>query len=81
MDTIGPWELLIVLFVLIALFGASRLPKIARGLGEGIREFKKGISDANTSADGESSAPAEQEPGVPAEPSSPPTSEPHTPTH
>jgi sec-independent protein translocase protein TatA len=61
MDTIGPWELLIIVAVLVALFGASRLPKMARGLGEGIREFKKGISEAASPADGQSSEPAEQE--------------------
>src|SRR6266540_2397625 len=46
MDTIGPWELLIIVVVLVALCGANRLPKMARGPGEGIREFKKGIAEA-----------------------------------
>ena len=36
----GP-ELIIILFVVILLFGAKKLPELAQGLGKGIREFKK----------------------------------------
>ena len=36
---------LIVIVVLAILFGASRLPSLARNLGEGIREFKRGIAE------------------------------------
>jgi sec-independent protein translocase protein TatA len=54
MDTIGPWELLIILLVLVAIFGASRLPKMARSLGEGIREFRTALRDASTPAEGDS---------------------------
>jgi sec-independent protein translocase protein TatA len=53
MDTIGPSELLIILLVLVAIFGASRLPKMARGLGEGIREFRTAQRDASTPTDGD----------------------------
>lgn len=41
----GPWELAIILFIVLLLFGAKRLPEIARGLGESIKEFKKSASD------------------------------------
>lgn len=41
---IGPGEILIVLFVILLLFGAKRLPELARGMGKGIREFKKATS-------------------------------------
>ena len=40
MLTPGPTELIIILFVVLLLFGAKKLPDLARGLGEGIREFK-----------------------------------------
>ena len=39
------WEILIVLFVVLLLFGSTRLPQLARGMGKSISEFKKGISD------------------------------------
>lgn len=39
----GPGELLLILFIILLLFGARRLPEIARGVGEGIRELKKSL--------------------------------------
>ncbi len=36
----GLWEILLVLAVLVLLFGAKKLPRLARGLGEGIRNFR-----------------------------------------
>ena len=38
---LGPTELLIVLFVILIVFGAGKLPDIASGLGKGLRDFKK----------------------------------------
>lgn len=40
----GMPELLLIAGIVILLFGASRLPQIGRGLGEGIREFKRSLS-------------------------------------
>ena len=36
----GTTEILLILFVIILLFGAKRIPDLAKGLGKGIREFK-----------------------------------------
>ncbi len=43
---IGISELLVILLVCLLLFGANRLPEIGKSLGEGIREFKKSLKDA-----------------------------------
>jgi len=43
---LGVTELLIILVIVVVLFGASRLPQIGRGLGEGISNFKKSIRSA-----------------------------------
>jgi sec-independent protein translocase protein TatA len=43
--SLGPTELLILLAILLLLFGGSRLPSLAKGLGESIRSFKKGINE------------------------------------
>jgi sec-independent protein translocase protein TatA len=43
MPSLGVPELVIIFLIVILLFGASRLPQIGKGLGEGIRNFKKGI--------------------------------------
>ncbi|MGC9329847.1 MAG: twin-arginine translocase TatA/TatE family subunit [Candidatus Hinthialibacter sp.] len=40
----GPWELLIILFIVLLIFGAKRLPEMGKSLGSGIREFKKSIT-------------------------------------
>ena len=41
----GMTELLIILVIVIVIFGASRLPQIGRGLGEGIRNFKGALKE------------------------------------
>jgi sec-independent protein translocase protein TatA len=40
---LGIWELLIFLAIVVLLFGATRLPIVARSVGQSITEFKKGI--------------------------------------
>jgi sec-independent protein translocase protein TatA len=40
---IGPTELIIVLAIVLLLFGSTRLPKLARSLGQASKEFKKGV--------------------------------------
>jgi TatA/E family protein of Tat protein translocase len=40
----GP-EIMIVLALGLVLFGAKKLPELGKGLGTGVREFKKGVSD------------------------------------
>jgi sec-independent protein translocase protein TatA len=42
---LGPWELALIFLVVLLLFGAKRLPDIARGMGKGIREFKSAVKD------------------------------------
>jgi sec-independent protein translocase protein TatA len=40
MRSIGPMELLVILAVAVLLFGGKKIPEVAKGLGEGIRNFK-----------------------------------------
>lgn len=42
---LGGWEILLILAVIILLFGARKLPELARGLGQGVKEFKKATRD------------------------------------
>ncbi|UCD05321.1 MAG: twin-arginine translocase TatA/TatE family subunit [candidate division WOR-3 bacterium] len=42
---IGWQEILLILLIALLLFGAKKIPDLARGLGKGIREFKKGLSE------------------------------------
>ena len=45
LQNIGFPELLVILLIVLLLFGAKRLPEIARGLGKSIQEFKKGVKE------------------------------------
>jgi sec-independent protein translocase protein TatA len=40
---IGPMELLVILLVALLLFGGKKIPELAKGLGEGIRNFKDSL--------------------------------------
>lgn len=41
----GVPELLIIFLIVVVLFGATRLPQLGKGLGEGIRNFKQGLKN------------------------------------
>ncbi len=43
--SLGPLELMIIFVIVLVVFGADRLPELARGLGKGIREFKRAADD------------------------------------
>ncbi len=45
MGSLGPFEILLIFLVILLVFGAKRIPEIARGLGKGIREFKAATSE------------------------------------
>ena len=38
---LGPWEIVLIILAVILLFGGKKLPELARGLGLGLKEFKK----------------------------------------
>ena len=44
---IGPWEILILLVVILLVFGPKRLPEFGKSLGKGMREFKDSLSGDN----------------------------------
>jgi len=48
---IGPWELAILLLVVLLVFGPKRLPEMGRSLGKGLREFKNSISGKDEPAE------------------------------
>ena len=52
-QNIGPAEVIIVLAVLLLLFGATRIPQIARALGKSASEFKKGLREGAEEKAGE----------------------------
>jgi sec-independent protein translocase protein TatA len=53
MDFLGLPELIIILVVVLLVFGSTRLPKLARSMGQASKEFKKGLEEGGTEDDGE----------------------------
>ncbi len=50
---VGLPELIVILFIVILIFGANRLPEIGRGIGKGIRNFKEATRDDGKKDDGD----------------------------
>jgi sec-independent protein translocase protein TatA len=43
MPQLGMWELMVILGIAVLLFGGKKIPEVAKGLGEGIRNFKSAL--------------------------------------
>jgi sec-independent protein translocase protein TatA len=63
MEGFGIEKLSLVLVIVLVLFGARRIPEIGASIGKGIREFKRGMSDAHDDTDRASSGVNTQSPG------------------
>ncbi|MCF8369018.1 MAG: twin-arginine translocase TatA/TatE family subunit [Bacteroidales bacterium] len=51
---VGPWQIVLIVLVVLLLFGGKKIPELMRGLGKGVREFKDGINpDENKKSDDE----------------------------
>lgn len=55
---LGIWEIVLILVIVIFLFGARRIPEIARGLGEGIRGFRTALRGGDDDAAQDADDPA-----------------------
>jgi len=73
---IGGWEIVLILAVVLILFGAKKLPELAKGLGSGIKEFKKAtreVTDEINTAMDETPPPPKRLPPTTPQPESQPT--------
>lgn len=48
---VGPWQIVLVVLVVLLLFGGKKIPELMRGLGSGIKEFKNASKDDEKSSD------------------------------
>jgi sec-independent protein translocase protein TatA len=42
---VGPWQIVLIVVIILLLFGGKKIPDLMRGLGEGIKEFKKATNE------------------------------------
>ena len=47
LGVVGPWQIVIIVALILLLFGGKKIPELMRGLGSGIREFKDAAKDPN----------------------------------
>jgi len=45
----GPWEIALIVVIVVLLFGAKKIPEVMKGFGSGIKEFKKGLKEGEES--------------------------------
>ena len=43
----GPWEVVLILLIVVIIFGAGKVPEIGRSMGKGLNEFKKAFKGGN----------------------------------
>ena len=51
MGSIGPFELFIIFIAIILIFGGKKLPELAKGLGQGLKEFKQAMNSLDEESD------------------------------
>jgi sec-independent protein translocase protein TatA len=50
---IGPWQIVLILAIVVLFFGGRKIPELMKGLGKGVKEFKKGVDEADLKDDDE----------------------------
>lgn len=44
LGVVGPWQIILIIVVVLLLFGGKKIPELMKGIGQGAREFKKGLN-------------------------------------
>lgn len=47
----GPWEIILIVLVVLLIFGGRKIPELMKGLGQGMKEFKKATKDDDNEED------------------------------
>lgn len=51
---LGPWEIAVVVLIVLLLFGGKKIPELMKGVGKGIKNFKEGIKEGEEESDTDS---------------------------
>ncbi len=46
LGVVGPWQIVLIVLLVLLLFGGKKIPELMRGLGKGVKEFKTGMKEA-----------------------------------
>jgi sec-independent protein translocase protein TatA len=65
MGSFGPLEIILIFLVVLLIFGAKRIPEIARGIGKGIREFKDATNEISQELESEAQSRQVNQPQAP----------------
>lgn len=71
MGTIGIWQVILVLAIVLIIFGAGKLPRVMGDLAKGVKNFKSGLKDAETDDTEDSAKAIKSEQAEPAPDSAP----------
>ena len=72
---LGGWEWIVVILAVLLLFGSKRIPELAKGLGTGIREFKKATREVTKEIEKAAAEPRPPKPEIKKPQPAPPVSE------
>jgi len=45
LGVVGPWQVVIILVIAVLLFGGKKIPELMKGIGQGMKEFKKAVKE------------------------------------
>lgn len=57
--SIGPWQIILIVLLIVLLFGAGKIPRLAGDVAKGIKTFKKGMSEDDKAAEATPETPKE----------------------
>jgi sec-independent protein translocase protein TatA len=62
LGVIGPWQIILIVAVILLLFGGKKIPEMMKGIGKGAREFKRGLNgEFDEEADAKKNKPTDKE--------------------
>lgn len=57
---IGPWQIVLIVVIVLLLFGGKKIPELMRGIGKGARELKKGLNEDDDQQKKDDAPPADE---------------------
>lgn len=58
---VGTWEIIIIAFVILLIWGGKKLPELMKGLGQGVKSFKQGLNEVDEQLNQAIDAPSKKE--------------------